>query len=79
MIRSLFLNRITSLYKSFCIIALIIVPNITYSQSNPNEIEDIVVVGSRINNSKLTKILPITIIDSKDIELLGISNIWNNN
>ena len=74
MIRSLFLNRITSLYKSFCIIALIIVPNITYSQSNPNEIEDIVVVGSRINNSKLTKILPITIIDSNDIELLGIDS-----
>jgi len=74
MIRSLFLNRITSLYKSFCIIALIIVPNITYSQANPNEIEDIVVVGSRINNSKLTKILPITIIDSKDIELLGIDS-----
>ena len=74
MIRSSFLNRITSLYKSFCIIALIIVPNITYSQSNPNEIEDIVVVGSRINNSKLTKILPITIIDSNDIELLGIDS-----
>ena len=62
MIRSLFPNTITSLYKLIYIIALVISPNIAFSQVNSDEIEDIVVVGSRINNSKLTKILPITIL-----------------
>jgi len=74
MIRSLFPNIITSLYKLIYIIALVISPNIAFSQVNSDEIEDIVVVGSRINNSKLTKILPITIINSKEIELLGIDS-----
>ena len=74
MIRSLFPNIITSLYKLIYIIALVISPNIAFSQVNSDEIEDIVVVGSRINNSKLTRILPITIINSKEIELLGIDS-----
>ena len=74
MIRSLFPNTITSLYKLIYIIALVISPNIAFSQVNSDEIEDIVVVGSRINNSKLTKILPTTIINSKEIELLGIDS-----
>ena len=74
MIRSLFPNTITSLYKLIYIIALVISPNIAFSQVSSDEIEDIVVVGSRINNSKLTKILPITIINSKEIELLGIDS-----
>ena len=39
MIRSLFPNTITSLYKLIYIIALVISPNIAFSQVNSDEIE----------------------------------------
>ena len=73
MIRSLFPDKICSAHKVLFIILLLFFPEITVSQII-QEVEDIVVVGSRINNSKLTKILPLTIINSKEIELLGIDS-----
>ena len=73
MIRSLFPDKIYSAHKVLFIILLLFFPEITVSQIT-REVEDIVVVGSRINNSKLTKILPLTIINSKEIDLLGIDS-----
>ena len=73
MIRSLLPDKIRSAHKVLFIILLLFFPEITVSQII-QEVEDIVVVGSRINNSKLTKILPLTIINSKEIDLLGIDS-----
>ena len=64
---------ISRIYKLVFIASLLVAPNISYSQKS-TEVEDILVVGSRISNAKLTKILPITIITSKEIELLGIDS-----
>ena len=64
---------ISRIYKLVFIASLLVAPSISYSQKS-TEVEDILVVGSRISNAKLTKILPITIITSKEIELLGIDS-----
>ena len=64
---------ISRIYKLVFIASLLVAPNISYSQKS-TEVEDILVVGSRISNAKLTKILPVTIITSKEIELLGIDS-----
>ena len=39
-----------------------------------NEIEEILVIGSRINNERLKRILPVTIVNSEEIEILGIDS-----
>ena len=41
-------------------------------KASDNDIEEILVVGSRINNENLKKILPVTIINSEEIKVLGI-------
>ena len=41
-------------------------------EASDNDIEEILVVGSRINNENLKKILPVTIINSEEIKVLGI-------
>ena len=64
---------ISRIYRLVFIASLLVAPNISYSQKS-TEVEDILVVGSRISNAKLTKILPVTIITSKEIELLGIDS-----
>ena len=42
-------------------------------KASDNDIEEILVVGSRINNENLKKILPVTIINSEEIKVLGLS------
>ena len=55
MIRSLFPNIITSLYKLIYIIALVISPNIAFSQVSSDEIEDIVVVSPDVGGIKMAR------------------------
>ena len=43
-------------------------------KASDNGIEEILVVGSRINNENLKKILPVTIINSEEIKVLGIDS-----
>ena len=43
-------------------------------KASDNDIEEILVVGSRINNENLKKILPVTIINSEEIKVLGIDS-----
>ena len=43
-------------------------------KANESDIEEILVVGSRINSQNLKKILPVTIINSEELKVLGIDS-----
>jgi outer membrane receptor protein involved in Fe transport len=73
MITILSLKEKFNLHHVILIILVLFLPDNVISEEE-NIIDDIVVVGSRINNERLIKILPVTIIRSEEIELLGIDS-----
>ena len=65
-----------SIHK-YILIVLILVLSQDYalSQNNQtNEIEEVVVIGSRLSDKNINNLLPVTYIDSETIDLLGIDS-----
>ena len=64
------------IYK-YILIAFILVLSQDYAVSQDNqteEIEEVIVIGSRLSDKNINNLLPVTYIDSETIDLLGIDS-----
>ena len=65
-----------SIYK-YILIAFILVLSQDYALSQNNqieEVEEVIVIGSRLSDKNINNLLPTTYIDSETIDLLGIDS-----
>ena len=58
----------------FLFLLFIFLDSTLAQDQNNEEIEEVVVVGSRLSNKNVNNILPVTYIDSETISLLGVDS-----
>jgi iron complex outermembrane receptor protein len=59
----------------FLILPIFLLSNVTFAQSDSaSDVEEVVVVGSQIKGAKITGALPVSILSSEDIDIIGVSD-----
>jgi len=59
----------------FFILPIFLLSNVTFAQSDSaSDVEEVVVVGSQIKGAKITGALPVSILSSEDIDIIGVSD-----
>jgi iron complex outermembrane receptor protein len=59
----------------FLILPILLLSNIAFAQSETaSDVEEVVVVGSQIKGAKITGALPVSVLTSEDIDVLGVSD-----
>jgi len=59
----------------FLILPIFLVSNVAFAQSDSaSDVEEVVVVGSQIKGAKITGALPVSVLTSEDIDVLGVSD-----
>ena len=54
--------------------ALLLISTYSINSSEEESVEEIVVVGSQIKGAKITGALPVSVLSSEDIEIIGASD-----
>ena len=60
--------------KSFIAFLAFFAVSATSQSDASNDVEEVVVVGSQIKGAKITDALPVSILSSEDIDILGVSD-----
>ena len=61
--------------KNYLLSLLLLLPFAVLAQdSSEEDVEEVVVVGSQIKGASITGALPVTVISSEDIDLLGVED-----
>ena len=61
--------------KNYLLSLMFILPFAVFAQESAEEnVEEVVVVGSQIKGASITGALPVTVISSEDIDILGVED-----
>ena len=62
----------------YLLVSLALIPFVNnvlaQENTNQNELEEVVVIGSQLKGASITGALPVTVISSEDIEALGVDS-----